>query len=133
MIRASGWGIAQFDDAMAYMSAATGQHCDGCHVRTPEGVWQMEKDDNDHKTTARTMLTMVQAINQTHFKDEQRVMCTTCHSGRSEPLATTPANLLANLPQLPMDVEYRIVGRHLLLRDVDANIIVDFIYNALSW
>jgi len=51
----------------------------------------------------------------------------------SEPLATTPANLLANLPQLPMDVEYRIVGRHLLLRDVDANIIVDFIYNALRW
>jgi len=49
----------------------------------------------------------------------------------TEPLATTPANLLANLPQLPMDVEYRIVGRHLLLRDVDANIIVDFIYNAI--
>ena len=48
-----------------------------------------------------------------------------------EPLATTPANLLANLPQLPKDVEYRIVGKHLLLRDVDGNIIVDFIYNAI--
>ena len=50
----------------------------------------------------------------------------------SEPLTTTPANLLANLPQLPMDVEYRISNkRHLVLRDVDANIIVDFIYNAI--
>ena len=48
-----------------------------------------------------------------------------------QPLSTVPPNLLANLPQLPMEVEYRIVGRHLLLRDVDANIIVDFIYNAI--
>ena len=50
----------------------------------------------------------------------------------SEPLTTTPANLLAKLPQLPKDVEYRISNkRHLVLRDVDANIIVDFIYNAV--
>ena len=50
----------------------------------------------------------------------------------SEPLTTVPANLLANLPQLPEDVEYRISNkRHLVLRDVDANIIVDFIYNAI--
>lgn len=50
----------------------------------------------------------------------------------SEPLTTTPANILANLPQLPMDVEYRIANkRHLVLRDVDANIIIDFIYNAV--
>lgn len=50
----------------------------------------------------------------------------------SEPLTTVPANLLEVLPQLPMDVEYRISNkRHLVLRDVDANIIVDFIYNAI--
>jgi len=50
----------------------------------------------------------------------------------SEPLTTAPANLLANLPQLPKDVEYRFSNkRHLVLRDVDANIIVDFIYNAI--
>jgi hypothetical protein len=50
----------------------------------------------------------------------------------SEPLTTTPANILTVLPQLPMDVEYRISNkRHLVLYDVDANIIVDFIYNAI--
>ena len=49
-----------------------------------------------------------------------------------EPLTTTPANILANLPQLPPDVEYRISNkRHLVLRDVDANIIVDYIFNAI--
>lgn len=50
----------------------------------------------------------------------------------SEPLTTMPATMLAKLPQLPPDVEYRITNkRHLVLRDVDANIIVDFIYNAI--
>jgi hypothetical protein len=46
-------------------------------------------------------------------------------------LPTVPANLLANLPQLPEDVEYRIVDKHLILRDVDANIIVDYIPDAI--
>lgn len=49
----------------------------------------------------------------------------------SAPLPTVPPNLLARLPQLPEDVEYRIVGKTLILRDVDANIIVDFIPNAI--
>ena len=47
------------------------------------------------------------------------------------PLPTVPANLLRALPTLPADVEYRIVGRNLILRDVDANIIVDFIPRAI--
>ena len=50
----------------------------------------------------------------------------------SEPLTTVPANLLGVLPQLPPDVDYRVTNkRHLILHDVDANIIVDFIYNAI--
>lgn len=49
----------------------------------------------------------------------------------TQPLPTVPANLLARLPQLPEDVEYRIVGKNLILRDVDANIIVDFMPNAI--
>jgi hypothetical protein len=41
------------------------------------------------------------------------------------PLATFPANLLKALPELPKELEYRIVGRHLILRDVKGNVIVD--------
>jgi hypothetical protein len=48
-----------------------------------------------------------------------------------KPLPTMPSNLLANLPQLPEDLEYRVVDKHLILRDVDANIIVDYIPNAI--
>jgi len=43
------------------------------------------------------------------------------------PLATVPPNLLLKLPTLPDDLEYRFLGRHLILRDIKANLIVDFI------
>ena len=43
----------------------------------------------------------------------------------SLPLATFPGNLLKALPDLPKELEYRIVARHLLLRDVTGNVIVD--------
>lgn len=46
------------------------------------------------------------------------------------PLLTVPANLLANLPMLPEELEYRLVDRHLLLRDRDANLIIDVLFNA---
>ena len=48
-----------------------------------------------------------------------------------QPLPTVPPNILASLPKLPENLEYRIVGKTLILRDVDANLIVDFIPNAI--
>jgi len=46
-------------------------------------------------------------------------------------LATMPPNILLLLPELPPDMEYRFVGRHLILRDVRANMIIDEIPYAL--
>ncbi|MFA5910971.1 MAG: hypothetical protein WC815_19515 [Vicinamibacterales bacterium] len=43
------------------------------------------------------------------------------------PLATFPAVLLRKLPDLPPELEYRLVGRSLILRDVKANLIVDIL------
>ena len=43
------------------------------------------------------------------------------------PLATFPPALLLKLPDLPPELEYRIVGRSLILRDVKANLIVDIL------
>jgi hypothetical protein len=43
------------------------------------------------------------------------------------PLATFPATLLAAMPALPDGLEYRLLSDALILRDVRANIIVDFI------
>jgi hypothetical protein len=49
-----------------------------------------------------------------------------------EPLPTVPPNLLAALPKLPEDLEYRVVHKALILRDVHANIIVDVIPDAIQ-
>lgn len=46
-------------------------------------------------------------------------------------LATMPPNLLLLLPDLPSGLQYRFAGRHLLLLDVRANMIVDEIPFAL--
>ena len=47
------------------------------------------------------------------------------------PLSTVPPTLLLELPTLPPELEYRFVGRALILRDVKANLIVDYIPNVL--
>jgi hypothetical protein len=49
----------------------------------------------------------------------------------SVPFETTPPSLLQNLPELSPELEYRIVGQALVLRDATANLIVDYIPNAI--
>jgi hypothetical protein len=46
------------------------------------------------------------------------------------PLATFPAGLLRQLPALPKPLEYRFVRRYLILRDAEANVIVDVLPDA---
>jgi hypothetical protein len=48
------------------------------------------------------------------------------------PLPSTPPQVLMNLPKLPEQLEYRIVGKNLIIRDVEANIVVDFVPNAIQ-
>ena len=47
----------------------------------------------------------------------------------SLPLTTFPGNLLKKLPELPPELEYRIVGRDLILLDVTGNVVVDVLPN----
>jgi hypothetical protein len=46
-------------------------------------------------------------------------------------LATVPALLLNNLPRLPDNLQYRFMGRHVILMDGDTRLIVDYILNVL--
>lgn len=50
----------------------------------------------------------------------------------NQPRPTVPANLLLTLPTLPEPLEYRIVGQHLLLLDTEADLIVDYVLNAIT-
>jgi len=47
------------------------------------------------------------------------------------PLSTVPPSVLLSLPKLPQGMEYRFVGRHLILFDSKANLIVDVLRNAI--
>jgi hypothetical protein len=46
-------------------------------------------------------------------------------------LTQIPPTLLLKLPQLPKEVKYRFVGRHMLIVDTDNGLIVDYMTNAL--
>jgi hypothetical protein len=48
-----------------------------------------------------------------------------------QPVQSMPPSLLQQLPQLPRGLEYRFVGRTLIMRDVEANLIVDYLNEAL--
>jgi hypothetical protein len=47
-----------------------------------------------------------------------------------EPLSTVPPNVLAALPRLPDDIEYRFMGRDLILLDTRSNVIIDRVPDA---
>lgn len=47
------------------------------------------------------------------------------------PLSTVPPSVLLALPKLRDGLEYRFVGRHLILRDSKADLIVDVLENAI--
>jgi hypothetical protein len=47
------------------------------------------------------------------------------------PVSTVPPEILQTLPALPEDMEYRFIGRHMILLDAHAHVIADFIENAL--
>jgi hypothetical protein len=49
---------------------------------------------------------------------------------KSAALSTVPAGLLQQLPQLPMALEYRFVGRTLILWDNESNLIIDYMKEA---
>jgi hypothetical protein len=47
------------------------------------------------------------------------------------PLSTMPPRVLAQLPKLPEELEYRFVANHLILMDVHAHLILDYVLNAI--
>ena len=47
------------------------------------------------------------------------------------PLSAVPASVLASLPRLPPELQYRFLRRHLILIDIGARIIVDYLPDVL--
>jgi hypothetical protein len=51
---------------------------------------------------------------------------------KEQTVSTVAPDVLLNLPALPDDVQYRFVGRHMILYDARSNLIIDYFVNAIS-
>ena len=91
-------------------------------IMTPEvaRVFRRTIKDDFRRRPLRDQKVMLDEIPHFHAKVNQTYPS-------QWPLATFPATLLAKLPELPDGLEYRLLSEALILRDVRANIIVDFI------
>jgi hypothetical protein len=67
-------------DAMNNLTKWLGVNCAYCHV-----AGHFESDEKPAKLTARTMFTMVRALNKDSFPKTNAVTCWTCHRGASKP------------------------------------------------
>jgi hypothetical protein len=47
-------------------------------------------------------------------------------------MSTMPPDVLAALPKLPDDIQYRFVGNRLILFDVQSHLVVDFVDNTFD-
>jgi photosynthetic reaction center cytochrome c subunit len=83
--------------AMQYVAASLGVECNFCHVQGPGAGF--DKDDKETKLTARKMMQMVMAINETQFEGRQVVSCNSCHKGRSARPDRTPMLALEMTPE----------------------------------
>ena len=46
-------------------------------------------------------------------------------------ISTMPPDVLQKLPKMPEELEYRFVGRHLVILDTHSHLIADFVTNAI--
>ena len=80
--------VDEFMGTMGVFSAALGWSCEDCHGAS-DTTWAVYAlDTSPRKVTARRMVTMMAAINQTNFGGRQIVTCYTCHRGSNRPKVT---------------------------------------------
>jgi len=86
--------VDQFMGTMGFFSSSLGLNCTDCHSYDSGGDWAKYADDTPLKRRARTMVTMMQKINQENFGGRQMVTCNTCHRGVTNP------NVMPSIDQL---------------------------------
>jgi len=84
-----GMPASQLRPMMNYINAALGVNCAFCHIKNGD-QWEFEKDDNNHKKTARQMIQMTMDINKNSFRGNTRVSCYTCHRGEEHTVGIPP-------------------------------------------
>ena len=97
--------VNEFMGTMGIFSAALGMSCEDCH-RSGDSSWENYAAESPRKQMARTMVTMMAAINKTHFGGRQTITCFSCHRGADRPKPTPNLATLygAPPPDDPRDV-----------------------------
>src|SRR5713226_4690847 len=62
-----GMTVNEFMETMGFFSASTLLNCADCHTKESSGSWEKYADETDLKRTARRMVLMTRAINQSFF------------------------------------------------------------------
>src|SRR5690242_17751996 len=86
----------QFLATMGFFSASIGESCEFCH--DDESSWAGYAKDNAHKQTARKMVLMMNAINQSYFGGNRKLTCYSCHRGTDFPKVTPDLALQYSAP-----------------------------------
>ena len=97
--------VNDFMGTMGIFSAALGMSCEDCH-RSGDTSWENYAAESPRKQMARSMVTMMAAINKTHFGGRQAITCFSCHRGADRPKPTPNLATLygAPPPEDPRDV-----------------------------
>jgi len=90
----------QLIPAMEFITASLGVECGFCHVQR-----HFDQDDKKPKQTARKMIQMMAAINQSNFDNRQEVTCNTCHRGSQLPVSIPEVRDVSTLPAAAMEDE----------------------------
>jgi hypothetical protein len=114
--------------------AAIGTAVKAMHVRAAQGeVFTQAVTEKVH-AAMRADLTRRSASDRANLMRDVPTMTPRVNEPypMSEALATFPPLLLQSLPRLPDDLEYRFMGRHLVIRDGRTNLIVDYLPDAMT-
>ena len=79
--------VDEFMGTMGFFAASLGLNCVECHVGESLDNWAKFADDTPRKQTARKMVLMVKALNQSSFGGKPVVTCYSCHRGANQPEA----------------------------------------------
>jgi len=98
--------VDEFMGTMGFFAASLSLNCTDCHVKAADGDWARYADDTPLKQTARKMVLMVRALNQSSFGGTQTVTCYTCHRSSNRPkFIPSLTEQYGTPPEDPNDVE----------------------------
>jgi hypothetical protein len=79
-----GISVDEFIGTMGFFAASLGMNCADCHTAESADNWAKFADDTPRKQTARKMVLMVRALNQSSFGGMPTITCYSCHRGQFE-------------------------------------------------